>query len=154
MPTSQVARLIARIPVRPLPLFQDDVDSADSHDDDAAAVEEMLATQGPKDSGEVKNLAPSFGLMDREGYVDMRKPWVEGPRSEKVCRSGVSLGKLADLVVVYSASDGLPPHHPTALSRLVYKGSMACVSEQRCPNTANPEDLCVKGIRSWQRGSD
>jgi hypothetical protein len=27
------------------------------------------------------------------------------------------------------------------MSRLVYIGSKACVSEQRCPNTANPEGL-------------
>jgi hypothetical protein len=96
MPTPQVARLIARIPVRPTPLFQDDVDNADSHDDNAAAVEEMLATQGTEGSGEVESLAPSFGLLDHEGYVDMRKPWVVGPRSEKVRCSGVSVGKLAD----------------------------------------------------------
>jgi hypothetical protein len=118
MPTPQVARLIARIPVCPTPLFQDTVNSGDSHNDDAAAVEETLAMQGPEDSGEVGNLIPSFGLMDQEGYVDMRKPWVEGPRSEKVHRSGVLLGKLADLVVVYSASDGLPPHHPADVHRL------------------------------------
>jgi hypothetical protein len=29
----------------------------------------------------------------------------------------------------------------SALSRLVYKGSKACFSERRRPNTANPEDL-------------
>jgi hypothetical protein len=29
----------------------------------------------------------------------------------------------------------------TLLSRLVYKGSMACVSERRRPNNTNPEDL-------------
>jgi hypothetical protein len=29
----------------------------------------------------------------------------------------------------------------TYVSRLVYKGSKACVSERRRPNTANPEDL-------------
>jgi hypothetical protein len=118
MPTPQVARLIARIPVCPKPLFQDDVDSADSHDDDPAAVKETLATQGPEDSAEVGSLAPSFGLMDREGYVDMRKPWVEGRRSEKVRHSGVLLGKLADLVVVYSASDGLPPYRPSNVHRV------------------------------------
>jgi hypothetical protein len=90
MPTPQVARLIARIPVHPKPLFQDDIDSADSHNDDTAAVEEKLATQDPEDSGEVRNLAPNFGLMDWEGNVDMRKPWVEALRSEKVHPSGVA----------------------------------------------------------------
>jgi hypothetical protein len=29
----------------------------------------------------------------------------------------------------------------TYVSRLVYKGAKACVSERRRPNTANPEDL-------------
>jgi hypothetical protein len=96
MSTPQIAKLIACIPVRPVPLFQDDVDSADSHDDNAVGVEETLATQGPEDSGEVEKLAPSFGVMDPEGYVDMREPGVEGPRSDKVCRGGVSLGKLAN----------------------------------------------------------
>jgi hypothetical protein len=87
MPTPEIARLIARIPVHPTPLFQNDVDSADSHDDDAAAVEATLAMQGPEDSGEVENPALNLGLMSREGYVDMRKPWVEGRRSEKVSRN-------------------------------------------------------------------
>jgi hypothetical protein len=47
-----------------------------------------MPTQGPEGSGEV-NLAPSLGLLDLEGYVDMREPWVEGARGEKVCRSGM-----------------------------------------------------------------
>ena len=87
MPSPRIAALIARIPVRPTPLFQDDVDSADSYDDDAAAVEETLATQGPEHSGEDNELAPRTGLLDLSGYVDMREPWVEGPKSEKVSSS-------------------------------------------------------------------
>jgi hypothetical protein len=83
MSTPFIRSVIARIPVCPTPLFQDDVDSADSHDNDAA-VEETLATQGPETSGEDNELGPKVGLMDLTGYVDMREPWVEGPKSEKV----------------------------------------------------------------------
>jgi hypothetical protein len=87
--TPFIAKLIACIPVRPTPLFHDDVNStnsADNHDDDTVAVEEILATQGPEALDEVENLTPSLGLMDPEGYVNMREPWVKGLRSEKVCR--------------------------------------------------------------------
>jgi hypothetical protein len=90
MVTPEIARLIACIPVCPTPLFQNDINSADSHKDNTAAIEEMLAMQGPEDSGEVGNLASSLGLMNREGYMDMGKQWVEGPRSEKVHCSGVA----------------------------------------------------------------
>jgi hypothetical protein len=83
MSTPHIAKLIARIPVHPTPLFHDDIDSADSHDDDAAAVEETLAMEDPVGSGEVNELPPSSGLMDLSAYVDMREPWVEGPRSKK-----------------------------------------------------------------------
>jgi hypothetical protein len=84
MSTPFIHSIIARIPMHPTPLFQDDVDSADSHDNDAAAVKETLAMQGPETSGEDNELAPKVGLMDLTGYVDMREPWVEGPKSEKV----------------------------------------------------------------------
>jgi hypothetical protein len=101
MSTPRIAKLITRITVRPVPLFQDDVDSMDSHDDNAAAIEETLAMQGPKASGKVENLATSFGLMDPAGYVDMREPWVEGSRSEKVslsridfCITSLTLGSI------------------------------------------------------------
>jgi hypothetical protein len=118
MPTPEIARLIARIPVRPTLLFQNDIDSTDGHDDDTAAVEATLAAQGPEDSGEVEHPAPNLGLMSREGYVDMRKPWVEGPRSEKVSRNELSLANLADVVLVYSAADGLSPHRPANIHRI------------------------------------
>jgi hypothetical protein len=68
MSTPFIRSVIARIPVHPIPLFQDDVDSADSHDDNAA-VEETLATQGPETSGEDNDLGPKVGLMDLTGYV-------------------------------------------------------------------------------------
>jgi hypothetical protein len=100
--------------VRPTPLFRDDVDSADPRDDDTAAVadtdvDETLATQGPEvsgedhpqgveASGENQILVPSIGLLDPEGYVDMREPWVEGAKGEKVRPGGMFLGSsLMDL---------------------------------------------------------
>jgi hypothetical protein len=76
MSTSRIAELIARILVHPSPLFH--------NDDNAVAIEETLATQGPTDSGEVNRLPLSSGLMDFSMYVDMLEPWVEGLRSEKV----------------------------------------------------------------------
>jgi hypothetical protein len=101
MSTPWIRELLTRIPVRPTPLFRDDVDSDDSAAVDADGDEtlatqgqedsgehETMPTQGPEGSGEV-NLAPSLGLLDLEGYVDMREPWVEGARGEKVCRSGM-----------------------------------------------------------------
>jgi hypothetical protein len=108
MSTPFIRSVIARIPVRPTPLFQDDVDSADSHDDDAAAVEETLATQGPETSGEDNELGPKVGLMNLAGYVDMREPWVEGLKSEKVSSLSELVHNLADSwLVVHSASDGV-----------------------------------------------
>jgi hypothetical protein len=93
--------------VRPKPLFQGDVDSDDNAENDHHATaetnaDETMATQGQEDSGEDDamptqgpegsgegNLAPNPGMLDLEGYVDMREPWVEGAKGEKVCRSGV-----------------------------------------------------------------
>jgi hypothetical protein len=60
------------------------MDSANSHDEDEAAVEEMLATQDPKGSGKVDKLILSFSVLDLSLCVDMREPWMEGLRSEKV----------------------------------------------------------------------
>jgi hypothetical protein len=95
--------------VRPKPLSQGDVDSddnvgsdndhhtaADANADETMATQgqedsgedDAMPTQGPEGSGEV-NLAPRQGLLDLEGYVDMREPWVEGAKGEKVCRSGM-----------------------------------------------------------------
>jgi hypothetical protein len=86
--------------VHPTPLFQGDVDSADSPvddtddglDDNVMNAEETMPTQVPEASGEVENLVPSIGLLDPKGYVDMRAPWVEGAKGEKVCLSGMCLG--------------------------------------------------------------
>ena len=95
MPSAYILDLISRMQVRPQPrpqpLFQGDVDSNDSDIDDAdggdaTIAEETMPTQGPEGSGEV-NLAPIPGLLDLEGYVDMREPWVEGAKGEKVCLS-------------------------------------------------------------------
>jgi hypothetical protein len=75
MSTPCIATLIPHIPASPTLLFQVDIDSAnnaDSHNDDAAAIEETLPTQGPEDSGKVNELAPSSGLMYLSAYVDMR----------------------------------------------------------------------------------
>jgi hypothetical protein len=101
MSTPFIRELLTRMEVRPKPLFQGDNDSADSHvdddgDDDNA--EETMPTQVPEASGEVGDLAPSIGLLDPEGYVDMRTPWVEGAKGEKVRRSRLDLGSsLNDL---------------------------------------------------------
>jgi hypothetical protein len=83
--------------VRPKPLFQGDVDSADSHvDDDGNGsdhndpdAEETMPTQAPEASGEVDNLVPSIGVLDPESYVDMREPWIEGAKGEKVSNRSV-----------------------------------------------------------------
>jgi hypothetical protein len=99
MSTPCITKLIARIPVRPVPLFQDNIDSANSagSDDDALAVEETMPTQAPEVSGEVFNLALRIGLLDPEGYIDMREPWIEGSRGEKVRRCELcDSEKLAD----------------------------------------------------------
>jgi hypothetical protein len=103
MSTPFIRSLIACIPVCPKPLFHDDVDSNDSHvgdDSDSSdnntlvvkETKETMPTQGPEASGKVENLVPSIGLLDPEGYVDVRAPWVEGLRGEKVCRSGMNFG--------------------------------------------------------------
>jgi hypothetical protein len=96
MSTPFIHRLIACIPVCPTALFHNDVnsaDSVDSHNGDAAAVEETMATQGLEDLDEVENLALSFGLMDPQGYVDMQEPWIEGPRGAKVSSSWNAFAK-------------------------------------------------------------
>jgi hypothetical protein len=95
MSTPFIRSVIACIPVRPTPLFQDNVDSADSHNDDAA-VKETLATQGPETLGKDNELGPKVGLMDLTGYVAMREPWVEGPKSEKVSSLSKMGQNLAD----------------------------------------------------------
>jgi hypothetical protein len=85
MPREYILGLICRMQVRPTPLFRNDIDSADSadsHDGNNAAivanVDEMMATQGPEDSGEAeamptqgaealgenRDLVPSIGLLD------------------------------------------------------------------------------------------
>jgi hypothetical protein len=82
----------------------------DSHDGDNMPVyvnvDETMAMQGPEDSGEAEamptqgaeasgkneDLIPSIGLLDRESYVDMRAPWVEGAKGEKVRLSGMEFG--------------------------------------------------------------
>jgi hypothetical protein len=123
MSTPFIHSLITHMSVGPTPLFQNNVDSndsTDSHNGDAAAVEESrpniatveearpvpgpaalgkvetMPSQGPKVSGEVENLSLSFGLMDTEGYMDMRQPWVEGPKGEKVCHCGLWLVRLTN----------------------------------------------------------
>jgi hypothetical protein len=107
MSTPFIRELLTRMDVRPKPLFQGDVDSADSHVDDdnddndrsevnETIAEETMPTQAPEVSGEGEDLAPSLGLLDPEGYVDMREPWVEGAKGEKVCRSGNDDFSLAD----------------------------------------------------------
>jgi hypothetical protein len=75
----------------------------DSCDGDTVAVDdadndETMATQGPEASGENQILVPSIGLLDPEGYVNMRTPWVERAKGEKVCLGGISLGKLTNFV--------------------------------------------------------
>ena len=100
MSTPFIRELIARMVVRPKPLFQGDADSADSHVEDdngdsgdsASDAEQTMPTQVPEASGEVANLAPSIGLLDPEGYVDMRTPWVEGAKGEKVRHRCLCLG--------------------------------------------------------------
>jgi hypothetical protein len=109
MLSEYILGLISRMQVRPTPLFRDDVNSDDSVGTDIgdhaavdANADETLATQGPENSGNLEamptqgpegsgevNLAPSSGLLDLEGYVDMREPWIEGAKGEKVCRSGM-----------------------------------------------------------------
>jgi hypothetical protein len=85
MSTPRIAQLITHIPVRPTPLFHNDVDGAGSHDDDEAAVEETLAMQDQADLGEVEKLALRFSLLDLSSCMDMWEPWVEeGPKSKKV----------------------------------------------------------------------
>jgi hypothetical protein len=114
MPSDYILGLISRMQVRPTPLFRDDIDSDESvrpRDADTAAVDnadnnETMATLGPEASGEIpqraeasgKNhsLVPSIGMLDPEGYVDMREPWIEGAKGEKVRRTGISLGMFAD----------------------------------------------------------
>jgi hypothetical protein len=84
MSTLFIRSLISRIPVRPTPLFQDNIDSTDSagSDDDVPVIEETMPTQGPEASGE--NLIPSIGLLDPEGYVGTVGRGAEG-------RKGMSL---------------------------------------------------------------
>jgi hypothetical protein len=96
--------------VRPKPLSQGDVDSADSDVDDGnddngdndrsevneTIAEETMLSQAPEASGEGEDLGPSIGLLDPEGYVDMREPWIEGAKGEKVRLGGMSLGKFTD----------------------------------------------------------
>jgi hypothetical protein len=101
MSTPFIYELLTRMDVRPKPLFQGDVDSADSHvDDDSNGsdrndpdAEETMPTQAQEASGEVDNLVPSIGVLDPESYVDMREPWIEGAKGEKVSNSGVILGR-------------------------------------------------------------
>jgi hypothetical protein len=93
--------LLTRMDVRPKPVFQGDVDSTDSHvDDDGNGSDrndpdagETMPMQAPEASGEVDNLVPSIGVLDPESYVDMREPWIEGAKGEKVSNSGVVLGR-------------------------------------------------------------
>jgi hypothetical protein len=107
MSTAFIRELLTRMDMRPTPLFQGDVDSADSHvdkdndDNDRSEVNETIAeetmpTQAPEASGEGEDLVPGMGLLDPEGYVDMREPWVEGAKGEKVSLGGMSLGKSTD----------------------------------------------------------
>jgi hypothetical protein len=79
MSSSRITELIAHIPVHPTPLFCNDVDSTDSHDDDEVVIEETLARQDHTGLGEVDKLALSLGLLDLSLRVDMQEPWVEGP---------------------------------------------------------------------------
>jgi hypothetical protein len=97
--------------VRATPLFQGDVDSNNSHvgdanadgsDDNTLIAEETMPAQAPEVSGKVANLTPSIGLLDPEGYMDMRAPWVEGLKGEKVCRSGMSLWSLLTFCSVFT----------------------------------------------------
>jgi hypothetical protein len=101
MSTPFIHELLTRMDIHPKPLFQGDVDSADSHVDDDnnngsdgndLITGEMMPTQAPETSGKVENLIPSIGLLDPEGYVDMGAPWEEGSKGEKVCRCGMVLG--------------------------------------------------------------
>jgi hypothetical protein len=103
MSTPFIRELLTRMDIRPKPLFQGDVDSADSHVDDdnddnhrsevnETIAEETMPTQAPEASGEVENLVPSIGLLDPEGYVDMGAPWEEGSKGKKVCCCGMVLG--------------------------------------------------------------
>jgi hypothetical protein len=83
MSSTHIAELIIHIPMYPTPLFCDDVDSTNSHDDNKTAIKKMMATQDPNGSGEVDKLTPSFSLLDLLSCMDMWEPWMEGPRSEK-----------------------------------------------------------------------
>jgi hypothetical protein len=107
MPSNYILGLIARMRVHPTPLFRDDVDSdADASAVDNADNDETMATVAPEPlgedpqraeaSGEKHSLIPSIGMLDPEGYVDMREPWIEGAKGEKVCCSGICLGALTD----------------------------------------------------------
>jgi hypothetical protein len=87
MSTPFIRELLTRMDIRLKPLFQGDVDSADSHvdnnnnngaDGNESITEETMPTQAPKAAGELENLIPSIGLLDPEGYVDMGAPWEEG----------------------------------------------------------------------------
>jgi hypothetical protein len=110
MSTLFICEHISRMSVRPKPLFQGDVDSNDSpvgdsddgSDVNAPIAEEMMPTQAPEASGEVDNLVPSIGLLDPKGYVDMRAPWVEGSKGEKVRCSRMILWSSLTLCSVFT----------------------------------------------------
>jgi hypothetical protein len=90
MSTPFICELLTRMDVRPAPLFQGDVESNDSdvgEEVNALVAEETMPTQAPEALGEVGNLSQSIGLLDLEGYVDIREPWIEGSMGEKVCCS-------------------------------------------------------------------
>jgi hypothetical protein len=69
----------------------DDINNNGSDNNDPDT-EGTMPTQAPEASGEVDNLVLSIGVLDPESYVDMRAPWVEGAKGEKVCHSGMVLG--------------------------------------------------------------
>jgi hypothetical protein len=80
MSTPFIRELLTCMDVCPKPSFQGDVHSNESdvgEEVNTPVAEETMPTQAPEASGEVGNLAPSIGLLDLEGYVDMWEPCVK-----------------------------------------------------------------------------
>jgi hypothetical protein len=118
--------------VRPKPLFQGNVDSNDSrvvdaNDGNKLIAEDMMPTQALEALGEVDNLVPSIGLLDPEGYVDMRAPWVEGAKGKKVCHSGMVLGSSLMFCSVFTYRWRITRPRPRGLSATEARRRMAAV---------------------------
>jgi hypothetical protein len=157
MSTPFIRELLTCMDVLPKPLFQGDVDSTDSHvdnnnnngsDHNNPDTEGTMPTQVPEASGKNEDLIPSIGLLDRESYVDMRAPWVEGAKGEKVRLSGMEFGSSLILVVVCSPSAGIPPRLTSVywLPRIEEGGWLGRIVEKACAACAKCGDSCLHVI--------